>query len=137
MLTALPSGAIHRSHTASSRIILLRAQGTKQMLPTIFARGMIGIAALVLASSAGITSSLAQQEQLAPAQVRSRILDICMVSMAREVSQMKPIYPACNCYATGLAKIMDANDVAAFSRTGQVPRRLTASAQGIYDTCRK
>jgi hypothetical protein len=81
--------------------------------------------------------TIPENAQLSPPQVRSRILDTCMVSMGREVSQLTPIYPACNCYATGLTKIMDGNDAVVFTRTGQVPSRLTPPAQQIYDQCRK
>jgi hypothetical protein len=106
----------------------------------MMAKFMLGVTAgltMVFCVEAAQAQMRMAEPVLSPAQVRSRILDTCMVARSREVSQMTPIYSGCSCYAAGLAKIMEPTDVVAYARTGQVPNRLTPPAQQIYNQCVK
>jgi len=95
-----------------------------------------GLAAVLISAAGAAQAQMGSAPaSLTPQQVRARILDTCMVARGREVSQQMPIYSGCNCYATGLTKIMDGNDVAAYARTGQVPSRLAPPAQLVYNQC--
>lgn len=77
-----------------------------------------------------------QAPALTQEQVRTRILDTCMVDLSRQVDRLTPTAPACSCYANGLVKVMNEADVAAFARDGQVPSRLRDAAAQIYAQCR-
>ncbi len=93
------------------------------------------LAALCGFGMLGASLALAQ-ETLSSDQVRTRIMDSCMLALSREVPHTTPTYPACQCYATGLIKVMEQKDFVAYARTQQVPSRLTPQAKDIYTRCR-
>ena len=96
---------------------------------------------LVLGILGGVTllSAAAFAQSAEPAltreQLRTRILDICVLTEARKAGPKVAVAPKCNCYARGVAQAMSPEEAAFFAEKRALPPAIRERAVAVYEKC--
>lgn len=71
-------------------------------------------------------------------QVRTRLLDACVVDLGRELGPKVSVTGKCNCYSAGVLKLLTAEEIAAFPTDGtEIPSRIRGEATEVYARCKR
>jgi hypothetical protein len=95
---------------------------------------VLGIVGGALLLSAGAFAQSAASS-LTKEQLRTRILDLCVLTVAPKVGPKVAVAPTCNCYARGVSQAMSAEDAAYFVERRAIPSTLREQAAAVYAKC--
>lgn len=98
--------------------------------PSALVFGMIAGALLTVGAFAQSAEPPLTREQL-----RTRILDLCVLNEAPKAGPKVPVAPKCNCYARGVSQVMNAEDAAFFAAKRALPPTLREQAAAVYAKC--
>jgi hypothetical protein len=93
------------------------------------------ISALFAVSGPSFLFAQAPAGGLTKEQLRTRILDLCVISESRKAGPTVPVVPKCGCYAKGMAQVMSGADAAYFVDKRTFPPAIRDRAVEIYGKC--